>query len=187
MIDAAAECAQEHGQRAEFLCGDELACRLRVQQHVADDLLLGEIARLRRLRDLLLDQRRQHVAGADGVDGDAVLGGFERHGLGEPQNAMLGRDVGRLEGRGDERVRRGDVDDAAPTAGLHLRHHGADGVERRRQIDGENGVPLGDGERLDGLDVLDAGVVDQHIDLAEGRARGFDHGDHVVGLRHVGA
>ena len=36
--------------------------------------------------------------------------------LGQPDDAVLGRDIGRLEGRGDQAVRRGDVDDAPEAA-----------------------------------------------------------------------
>jgi hypothetical protein len=38
-------------------------------------------------------------------------------------------------------------------------------VERRRQVDGEDLVPLRLGEFLDRRDVLDAGVVDDDVDL----------------------
>ena len=71
--------------------------------------------------DLLLHQRREHPAGADRVAGDAGARVLERHHLGQPDDAVLGRDVGRLLGRGDQPVRRGDVDDAAPVAPLHRR------------------------------------------------------------------
>ena len=136
------------------------------------DLLLRDAARLGRLGDLLLHQRREHVAGADGVGGDAVLGRLQRHRLGQADEAVLGGDVGRLEGRCDQAMRGGDVDDAPPFAALHLGHHGADGVERRGQVDGDDRVPLGDRESLDRLHVLDAGVVDEDVDLAE-RAAAF--------------
>ena len=137
--------------------------------------LLADAARLGGLRDLLLHERRQHVAGADRIAGDAVLGSLERHRLGEAEDAVLGRDVGRLERRGDQPVRRGDVDDAAPLARLHAGHDGAGRMECRGQIDGDDRVPFGRRERLDRLDVLDAGIVDEHVDLAEGAVGVGDH------------
>ena len=65
--------------------------------------------------DLLLHERRQHPAGADRVAGDAGGRGFERHDLGQSEDAVLRRDVGRLLRRRDEAVRRGDVDDRGPS------------------------------------------------------------------------
>ena len=58
--------------------------------------------------------RPQHRPGRDRVHGDALLGHFQRHRLGKAGDAVLGGDVGRFVGRGDQRVRRGDVDDAPP-------------------------------------------------------------------------
>src|SRR4051794_39428402 len=85
---------------------------------------------------------RPDIAGADGVAGDAVLGALERRDLGEPDQPVLGGDVGRLERRGDQPVRRGDIDDPAETALLHAGENGAAGVKGGGQIDRENGVPL---------------------------------------------
>ena len=58
---------------------------------------------------------------------------------------------------------------------LHLRERRQDGVKRRRQIDGDDGVPLCWRKRLDGLYMLDARIVDQHIDAAKQRTRVLDH------------
>ena len=64
--------AQEQRQRCDLLRGDELLGRLRLEQHVLDDLLLGHVARLHGVGDLVLDQRRPDIAGADAVAGDLV-------------------------------------------------------------------------------------------------------------------
>jgi len=48
--------------------------------------------------DLLRHQRRPYIAGADRVAGYALLGGLERGDLGQAEHAVLGGDVGRLEG-----------------------------------------------------------------------------------------
>ena len=82
---------------------------------------------------------------------------------------------------------RSNVDDASPFVGEHGGQREANGVEGGAQIDGENGVPLGDRERLQRGDMLDAGIVDQHIEPAEAIERHGDHFGDRVRLRHVGA
>ena len=113
-------CTGTAARAAELGHLDEALVGLVLQQHVADHLVARDAVRLGLVVDLLLDQRRAHVAGADGVAGDAVLGGLERRHLGEAEHAVLGRDIGRLVGRGDQGVRRGDVDDAAPAASARM-------------------------------------------------------------------
>jgi hypothetical protein len=116
--------------------------------------------------DLLLHQRRQHPAGADGVAGDAGGGVLQRGDLGQAHDAVLGRHVGRFCRRGHQAVHRGHVDDAAPVARLHARQRQPRGVEGRAEVDGDDGVPALGGKVLDGH-VLDAGVVDQDVHAAE--------------------
>ena len=53
---------------------------------------------------------------------------------------------------------------------------GADGVKRRRQVDGDDLVPFLDRKILDRRDELDACVVHQNIDRAEGFLGEPDHG-----------
>lgn len=69
---------------------------------------------------------------------------------------------------------------------LHQRDRGAHGMEGARQIDRDDLVPFLDREILDLLDMLDAGIVDQDIDGAEGLRRRFDQVGDLGGLRHVG-
>src|SRR5262245_47333811 len=88
--------AQERGQRSDLLDRDELARRLCREQHIAHDLLFGNAARLRGVRDLLFDERRTHVSRADRVHRDALLGDFERDCLGESRDAVLRGDIRRL-------------------------------------------------------------------------------------------
>ena len=139
----------------------------RCEQHLADHRLAVHVVLLHRVGDLRLDQRGQHVAGADGVAGDRLLGGLERDHLGEADDAVLGRDVGRLEGRGGQAVRRGDVDDPAPALRAHQRQRRGGGVEGRGEVDRDDLVPLLGREVGDRRDVLDAGVVDQDVDAAD--------------------
>jgi predicted secreted protein len=63
---------------------------------------------------LLLHQRRQHPARADGVAGHAGGGVFQRRDLGQADHPVLGRHIGRLFCRSHQAVHRRHVDDAAP-------------------------------------------------------------------------
>ena len=110
------------------------------------------------------------------------VGGLDRHHLGQADKAVLGRDIGGLLAAGDQAVRRGDVDDAAPFALLHAGHRGADGVERRREVDRDDRVPFLDREILDIGDMLDAGIVHQDVDRAEALFRRLDHAAISAGL-----
>ena len=84
-------------------------------------------------------------------------------------------------------MRRGDVDDASELARLHLRHHRFDQVECGEQVDREDCVPFVVGKLLDRRDVLDAGVVDDDVDLAELGACQLGHRTNLVRTAHVGA
>src|SRR3984957_2443254 len=179
--------AEKDRQRRHLLDGDELLGGLRRQQHVVLDLLLGHVAGLHGFGNLLLDQRRPDIAGADAVGGGAERRQLERHRLGETGEPMLGGHIGGLERGGDQRMGRRRIDDAAPFARLHPRHGGADGVEGRRQIDGDDHVPFLDRELLDRRHVLDAGIVHQDIDAAQCLLRALDHADDLRRLAHVGA
>ena len=64
-------------------------------------------------------------------------------------------------------MRRCGVDDAAPFARLHARHGSAASMERGGEVDGDDLVPFLDREILDRINMLNAGVVDQHIHRAE--------------------
>jgi hypothetical protein len=70
--------------------------------------------------------------------------------------------------------------------GEHARQCEAGGVKGRTEIDGENRIPLGDGELLERRHMLDAGIVDEHVEPAEAVKRHVDHAGDRVGLRHVG-
>src|SRR5436190_16174627 len=159
--------AQKCRELGDLLDGDELTRRLRREQDVAHDLLLGDSSRFRRVRDLLLDERRPDVARAYGVYGDSVLGDFERGRLSESCDSVLGCDVRRLERARNERVRRSDVDDSPPPLLLHGRQRDASRVKRSRQVDREDRIPFVDRKLLDRRDMLDAGVVDEQVDRAE--------------------
>ncbi len=82
-------------------------------------------------------------------------------------------------------MRRGDIDDAAMLLRLHLRDGGAHRMKRARQVDGDDLVPFLDREILDLLDMLDAGIVDQHVDGAESLRRRGDQVCDLRGFRHI--
>src|SRR4029079_2337637 len=107
-----------HRKRRHLVDRNELLGRLSSQQHVAYDLLVADAAGLGRIGNLLLDQRRQYVTRTHCIGRYAVLGALESEGFRQPGHAVLGSDVGALERRSDQRVRRGDVDDAAELARL---------------------------------------------------------------------
>ena len=79
-----------------------------------------------------------------------------------------------------------DVDDAPPFSGLHQGQGVAHGVERGRQVDGDDRVPALGRKILDQRNVLYAGVVDQDIDRAEAGGRPGDEIGDLVGFGHVG-
>jgi hypothetical protein len=102
-MDAVA--GQESSQRAElFHCG-KTPIGLLGEQNFTDDLLARDAVRLRLALDLRLDQGRIDVAGTNGVAGDALLGRLKRRDLGQPDDTVLGRHVGRFVWRGDQAVR----------------------------------------------------------------------------------
>ena len=135
---------------------------------------------------LLLHQRCQHPAGADGVAGHAGGGVFQRGDLGQAHHAVLGGDIGRFFGRTHQAVDAGHVDDAAPVFGQHAGQGQAGGVEGAAHVDGDDGVPFFDREVLDPRHVLNARVVDQNVQAAEGGLRMLDHVLNLGGLAHVG-
>ena len=83
-------------------------------------------------------------------------------------------------------MRRGGIDDAAPFARLHARHRGADGMKRRRKIDGDDLVPFLDRKFLDRRDMLDAGIVDEDVERTESLLGRLHHGGDLGRLGHVG-
>jgi len=84
-------------------------------------------------------------------------------------------------------VRGGNVDDAAECARLHLGQREADRVEGGGKVDRENRIPFGQREFIDRGDVLDARVVDEHVDAAEFGERRSHHRLDRFRLAHVGA
>ena len=80
-------------------------------------------------------------------------------------------------------MRRGDIDDPAPFALFHVGKAQADRMERAGKIDRDDHVPLLDREFLDRRHILDAGIVDHHVDLPEALGRLGDEARDLVRLR----
>src|SRR5437879_10814942 len=77
---------------------------------------------------------------------------------------MLGRNVGALEGRGDQRMDGSDVDDSTIAALTHSRQHRACEVRHTCQHDGDQEPPLVARKFLESRHVLQSGVVDEDVD-----------------------
>ena len=97
--------------------------------------------------------------------------------LREALEAVLGRDVGRLEGAGAQAVDARDVDDAAPAAVVHVGQALPDQPERRDEHEVEDEVEAVERELLDRAHVLDAGVVDEDVDLGRQVGEGVEVGE----------
>ena len=87
--------------------------------------------------------------------------------LGQPDHAMLGRDVGRHHGAAGHAARAGVVDDAAPIAFQHTGQQRLAGHESRGEINTDDPVPVVLREALHRRGVLDAGVVHQDGDRSQ--------------------
>ena len=109
-------------------------------------------------------------------------------GLGEPDDAVLGGDVGDGADRAVRAEYRGHVDDRAAAGGEHRRDLGAHAVEDAGEVDRDHGVPAVEREGVgEGLLAADAGVVDRHVQSAEGVDRVGDHRLAGRQVRHVDA
>jgi hypothetical protein len=121
---------KKHCESAQLLDGGEALVRLLREQYVADNLFARDSVRLGLTVDLCFDQRRIDVAWADCVAGDVGFSGLERDDLGQSDDAVFRRHIGRLERRGDQTMRRSDIDDPAEVVLTHQWQRSARGMER---------------------------------------------------------
>src|SRR5271165_3083475 len=75
--------SKENRKRSQLLHRRKPLVRLLGEEYIADYLFARDAMRLGLAVDLRLHERCVHVAGADRVAGDALLGGLERNHLGE--------------------------------------------------------------------------------------------------------
>src|SRR3712207_983014 len=85
--------------------------------------------------------------------------------LRQPLQAVLGGDVGALEGRGAQPVHRADVHHAPPAVRVHVRQGAAHQPEGGLEHQPEDQREAVDGELVHRRDVLQPRVVDQHVDV----------------------
>ncbi len=169
----AGECGRGEGGQEQREIGDiggggELAIHGVFQHHVFNHLVLADVQFFGLLGNLLFHQRGTHKARADDVRahalGPAFLGQHSR----QPQQAVLGGDVGALELAGLVRMHRAHINHHAAFLGIHARQHRLGGKKGAVEVDGEQLFPIGEGEVFDGIDDLDAGVRHQNVHRAEG-------------------
>ncbi len=121
------------------------------------------------------------AAGQQEVHVDAGTGQVGGHDVGERVGRRAGRPVRREPPAAHRRLVDGDVDDLAASGFEHVRHDGPRDQEVAQDVGGEQvpkavGADLPEARRF-GHEVrihgahADAGVVDQHVDAAEGRQR----------------
>jgi hypothetical protein len=80
----------------------------------------------------------------------------------------------------------GDIDDATEPVLAHRRQHSPSGVKRRGEIDREDRVPLLDRKLFERRDMLNAGIVDEHVEPAVLVERGSSHSRDGIRPGHVG-
>ena len=106
-------------------------------------------------------------AGRHAVGGDTSTCHFMRQRLGHADHARFGRGVVGLSRTARRCYNRGDADDPPPALLEHAAQQRSRQPERRRQIDGENGVPVVVGHPEHELIAGDPGIVDEDVDPAQ--------------------
>lgn len=119
----------------------------------------------------IVEDRNIHLggarAGADAVDGDAFGSEFESERFSEAEEAGFAGGIGGAAREGDVAHDRGEVDDAAVTFAPHVGNERAAHQERTDEIGVQDGGPLLIAEVCDVFADVDAGIVDQDVNLAE--------------------
>src|SRR5260370_2624219 len=120
--DAGGSLRAEKGDVGGHLVWLQQAVDRRLSDHdLLHHLVFGDAVQLRLAGDLLLDEGRPHVGGADAVAGPLVLRALQRRDTRQAEQAVLGGHVGGLIGGGAQRVDRAYVDDTSPAALVHAR------------------------------------------------------------------
>ena len=100
---------------------------------------------------------------------------------------MLGCHICGLVHRCHQAVYRRNVDDPAPVPLEHLRQHRTSGQEYCGQVDRDHGIPALDREFVHWRNMLDARVVDEHVDASELARRMLDQPRGSAGLERSAA
>ena len=112
--------------------------------------------------------------GGDDVGDDVVLGALLGEGLGEADHGELGSRVVGLAEVAEQASGRGGVDDTAVLLLAEVGPGGAGALVRAADVDLEDEVPVLVLHVLEADVAQDAGVVDEHVDAAEGLDGGLD-------------
>src|SRR2546428_3228716 len=136
---------------------------------------------------ILVRQRADGGARADGVHVDVVLGELERRQARHADDGALAAGVDRVRGAGEPLAcDGGDVHDHAAAPGDHLARDALQAEEDALAVDPHDAVPVLFGEIHDVGAARDAGVVDEDIDLAEGVDGLADHPVDALEVADVG-
>jgi len=157
---------------------DHLALGHRAQQRVEG--VLGDAV------ELLQVQEGVDRAGQDRVDRHAVRRQLDRHGLGQPDQAVLGRDVVRVVRHGALPGGRGDVDDPPRRSGHEQRREVLGDQPRALEVGVQDGVPGGLVQLPERRAGRDRRVVHQDVQAPEGLVHGRRGAPHGGPVAHVG-
>ena len=122
-------------------------------------------------------------AGVEGVDANALGAELKREHAGDDVDRTLGGGVDGAAGRRDAADQRADVDDAAALG--EVLDRGLRDQQEPENVDVELLVEVLGGDGFEGAELVDAGVVDQDVELAVGLDGGVDDGLRVGGLGDV--
>ena len=173
LIQPAVRSGEEAHGRGDVLGRPETLER-RHLRHAIDEL--GRLA--------LEEQIGRRRPRCDGVDGHVAPAQLLGEDAGHRLDAGLGRRIDRVSGQQHADDAGREIDDAAARANVPGRL--AHGVEAALQVDVDHAIERGVVRVGDVRQRHDAGVVDQHIDAAEGGNRLGKQATHVVRLAHVG-
>ncbi len=132
--------------------------------------------RLQRRDQLRRQHRLGQAAASDGGDGvamDVLVAALDRQGVGQAEDAKLGRRVIGLAEVAVDAGGRGGHDDAAVALVAHHRPGGVRHGERALQVHALDQIPVFRRHLLEAGVAQDAGVVDDDVDGAEGVKRGL--------------
>src|SRR5690554_5050782 len=131
------------------------------------------------LGNLPFDQWSAHKAGTDHIGADAVGGALLGHRPTEPENAMLGGNVGSLERRGQLAMHRAEIEDAgAARLAIHLAQTGAGGQKGAIEMHSGDLAPVVETQLIERFDMLDAGVGHGDVEAPPLLYHGSDTGIH---------
>jgi hypothetical protein len=154
----------------------------------ASDRLLGHhaLVAVSSARCDALDHLGIDDARADGIHADVGLRIVERRTLRETDDPELRGHIRRLAGDSDHATARRGVDDGATALAKHDRHHVLHAQEHAAQVDGHEAIPVLFRHIRDRtVRLLDAGIVEGHVDAAIRADALFHGGLHVRALAHV--